>query len=61
MISPEQMETRLLALENQVAGILFALTQPVNSDGTAEAVSPFSANHVLKVFGTEEESKTERK
>lgn len=61
MISPE-IETRLLALEQQMAGILYALSQPVNSDGTAEAISPFSAENVLKVFGTEaEELKNERK
>lgn len=53
MISPE-IEARLLALEQQMAGILYALSQPVNSDGTAEAVSPFSTEHVLKVFGNEE-------
>jgi len=61
MISPE-IETRILALEQQMAGILFALSQPVNQDGTAEALSPFAGENVLKLFGNEtEELKNERK
>ena len=60
MISPE-IETRILALEQQMAGILYALSQPVNQDGTAEAISPFSAENVLKLFGNEAEKENERK
>ena len=60
MISPD-IEARLLALEQQMAGIFYALSQPVNQDGTAEAISPFSAENVLKLFGNEAEKENERK